>query len=90
MSEIFELKANTPELINAVIEALEDYNKEVLNEIFSDLEAGEIAHLLESLPDSLRSQLWGFIPEDRNGDVLFELGDVARSSLANNLEHARS
>lgn len=87
MSEIFELKANTPELIDAVIEALEDYNKEVLNEIFSDLEAGEIAHLLESLPDALRSQLWSFIPEDRNGDVLFELGDVARSSLASNLEH---
>lgn len=87
MSEIFELKANTPELIDAVIEALEDYNKEVLNEIFSDLEAGETAHLLESLPDGLRSQLWGFIPEDRNGDVLFELGDVARSSLASNLEH---
>ena len=87
MSEIFELKANTPELIDAVIEALEDYNKEVLNAIFSDLEAGEIAHLLQSLPDNLRSQLWSFIPEDRNGDVLFELGDVARSSLASTLEH---
>ena len=87
MTEVIELKDNEPELIDELLEALEDFDKEVLIELFADLEASEIARLLESIPDSQRSQLWAIIPEDRNGDVLVELGEVARLSLVNNLEH---
>ncbi|RVU82799.1 magnesium transporter [Leucothrix sargassi] len=80
-------KNNSPELLHQVIEALEDFDKEVLLDLFHDLEASEIARLLESIPDSQRGQLWSVIPQDRNGDVLVELGEVARLSLVNYLEH---
>ena len=87
MTEVLELKNNTPELIDEVLEALEDFDKEALNLLFADLEASEIARLLESIPGSQRSQLWSIIPEDRNGDVLVELGEFARLSLVEDLEH---
>ncbi|PWQ96537.1 magnesium transporter [Leucothrix arctica] len=69
------------------MEALADFDKEVLLGLFADLEAAEIARLLESIPDSQRGQLWSVIPQDRNGDVLVELGEVARLSLVKYLEH---
>jgi magnesium transporter len=87
MTEVSPLITNAPGLIDSVIEALEGNDKQTLHQIFSNLEASEIAHLLESLPDSFRGRLWQYIPEDRNGDVLVELGDVARVSLAKYLDH---
>ena len=86
MTENNTLIANVPSLIDSVIEALEDNDKEALQQLFVNLEAVEVAHLLESLPNAFRVRLWRFIPEDRNGDVLVEMGDVARISLAKHLE----
>ena len=86
MTDTYELKNNMPTLLDEVLEALEDFDKEVLLDLFADLEASEIARLLESIPDSQRGQLWSVIPQDRNGDVLVELGEVARLSLVNFLE----
>lgn len=86
MSDLNLLIESTPDLVDLVMNALEDNDKELLQQTFLDLEASEIAHLLESLPDALRSPLWDYIPEDRNGEVLVELGDVARISLAKSLE----
>lgn len=87
MTEVNPLIVNTPNLIDSVLKSLDDNDKFALQQIFIDMEAAEIAHLLESIPDSLRGRLWRFIPEDRNGEVLVELGDVARQSLASFLEH---
>lgn len=87
MTEANTLIANSESLIDSVLEALEDNDKQVLQDAFVNLEASEIVHLLESIPDSLRGQLWRYIPEDLNGEVLVELGDVARVSLAKNLDH---
>ena len=86
MSDLNLLIESTPDLVDLVMNALEDNDKEILQQTFLNLEASEIAHLLESLPDALRSPLWDYIPEDRNGEVLVELGDVARISLAKSLE----
>ncbi len=89
MTEVNTLIANTQSLTDSVLEALEDENQEALQGIFLNLEASEIVHLLESIPDSLRGGLWEYIPEELNGEVLVELGDVARVSLAKYLEHGK-
>ena len=89
MTEVNTLIANTQSLTDSVLEALEHNNQELLNNIFLNLEASEIVHLLESIPDSLRGALWEYIPEEFNGEVLVELGDVARISLAKYLDHGQ-
>jgi len=86
MTEIAET-ASSPDLISDVLIALDEHDNETLRSIFTDISAKETANLLESIPDSRRSRLWKFIPEDRNGDVLVELGQVARVSLINNLDN---
>ena len=76
-----------PDLIAEVMDALDEHDSEILGTIFTDLNAKETAHLLESIPDSMRARLWKFIPDDRNGDVLVELGQVARVSLVTHLDN---
>lgn len=87
MTEVNPLLEQSKDLIQQLLEAHEDFEKEKLLDIFANLEAVEIAHLLESIPDSYRGRLWQFIPEEQRGDVLVELGDVARLSLVDYLEH---
>ncbi len=87
MTEANTLISNTQNLTDSVLEALENDNQDELHRIFLNLEASEIVHLLESIPDSLRGGLWEYIPEELNGEVLVELGDVARISLAKHLDH---
>ncbi len=87
MIEANTLIANTQSLVDSVLEALEDNDREALQSTFLDLEASEIVHLLESIPDAFRGRLWQYIPEEFNGEVLVELGDVARVSLAKYLDH---
>ncbi len=89
MIEANTLIANTQSLVDSVLEALEDNDREALQSTFLDLEASEIVHLLESIPDAFRGRLWQYIPEEFNGEVLVELGDVARVSLAKYLDHGQ-
>lgn len=87
MTEINALLEQSKGLVEQLLEANEDFEKDKLREIFVSLEAVEIAHLLESIPDSYRGRLWQFIQEEKRGDVLVELGEVARRSLVDYLEH---
>jgi len=87
MAETNTFIANGESLIDSVLEAFEDNDRQVLQSIFAQLTASEIVHLFESIPDSYRGKLWRYIPDELNGIVLVELGDVARVSLAKNLEH---
>lgn len=73
-------------MIDAVISAIGDSDPIKLEALLEPMEAVEIAHLLESVPDKLRVSLWKQIPEDVKGGVLVFLGDVARSSLIGNLD----
>lgn len=80
---------NTEQGIGAIdftTERLEASDYTALSEYFSTLEAAEIAHLLESFPDARRTTLWKFVPEDIKGEVLANLGEVARLSLVDNLD----
>lgn len=80
-------RVSSSDLIADVMQALDEHDTDALEALFTELNARETAHLLESIPDSMRSRLWQFIPDDRNGDVLVELGQVARVSLVTNLDN---
>jgi magnesium transporter len=75
-------------LIDTVITAISDDNERSLREILQPMDAVDIARLLESIPDKLRVNLWGMIPEETSGEVLVYLGEVARLSLVDNLDQA--
>jgi magnesium transporter len=73
-------------MIDAVISAIGDSDLIRLEALLEPMEAVEIAHLLESVPDKMRVSLWKQIPDDVKGGALVFLGDVARSSLVGNLD----
>ncbi len=51
-------------LIDTVIELLKADNFTELSELLASQEPAEIAHLLESLPDTRRSSLWTHVADD--------------------------
>ncbi len=74
-------------MIDAVIAAINESDSVRLLKLIEPMEPVEIAHLLESIPDKLRAGLWKQVPEEAAGEVLVYLGEVARSSLVDNLDH---
>ncbi len=50
-----------------------------------ELRSGEIADLIESVPEPEREKVWELVPEEAAGDVLVDLGEKARASLAEEL-----
>lgn len=68
----------------SIVEALESDNLDAINHLFnSELNVADIAHLLESVPASLRDALWDFIDEDLQGEVLTDLNeDIQQSFLS--------
>lgn len=51
----------------------------------SDLQAADVAHLLESSPPKERNLLWELIDEEREGEVLQNLSDELQSDLLNQM-----
>jgi magnesium transporter len=88
MTDIASQSEQYPELIHTVLEALSQKNIKLLTETLAPLEPAEIAHLLESIPDTKRSALWKGVPEEAAGEVLAHLGEVARLSLVKNIDRA--
>lgn len=54
--------------------------------MLNNLHPAEIADLLESLPATQRSILWGMVHQSLEGDVLVEVGEGIRSTLINNMD----
>ena len=52
------------------------------------LSSADIAHLLESSPPKQRSLLWKLIPVEREGDVLYELGDEVKCFFIDQMDVA--
>jgi len=69
------------ELQNAVAEILDTDSFQSARNLIHTLQPAETADLLESLPQFKRKQLWSYINEDE-GEVLLEVGDEVRASLA--------
>ena len=56
-----------------------------LRQCLSELHPAEISQLIESVPASEREIIWQQLPEEIAGDVLAELGEVARTTLTQEL-----
>jgi len=56
-----------------------------LRERLAELHPAEAADLIESVPEPERERLWRELPEETAGDVLAEMGEVARAALVEDL-----
>lgn len=61
---------------------------EALRAELDRLHPAETADLLESLPPEERRQLWDLVPEGQKGEVITYLGDEARASILEEMDHA--
>ena len=68
----------------AILSALDKDDLALIEHIFqNELAVADIAHLLESIPASLRSALWAFVDEDLQGEVLTNLNeDIQQTFLS--------
>jgi magnesium transporter len=73
-------------LIETVLGAQTHEDRQLLSDTLATLEPAQMAHLLECVPEAQRSELWELVPEHACGEVLADLGDVARRSLVEDLD----
>lgn len=59
---------------------------EQLESMLNNMRPGEIARLLESLPQHQREFVWDMVDDEYNGEILVELGDEVRASLINQMD----
>jgi len=73
-------------LLESISASLQSEQPEKVAELLSEVHPAEIAHLLESLPVKQREQVWSYIPDDSDGEILLHLNDEARAALINKME----
>ncbi len=73
-------------LLETINSSLQDDHFEIIVELLSEMHPAEIAHLLESLPGNQREQVWSYVPDDMDGEILLHLNDEARAALINKME----
>ncbi len=74
-----------PDLLEVSLNDLSAGDDLALKARLHELRAGEIADLSESVPEPERERVWGLVPEEAAGDVLCEMGEKARTALAEEL-----
>ncbi|MDJ0861922.1 MAG: magnesium transporter [Gammaproteobacteria bacterium] len=74
-----------PDLLDASLHDLSSGDDVALKARLDELQAGEIADLIESVPEPEREKVWELVPEEAAGEVLADLGEKARASLAEDL-----
>jgi magnesium transporter len=73
--------------VDFIIGKLKAGHDATITTYLEQLHAAEIAGLLESLPPDLRQQLWRLLPPGIEGETLTYLGDEARGSIIDEMEH---
>lgn len=86
MKEITPPNEQYHSLIETVLGAQTHEDRQLLSDTLATLEPAQMAHLLECVPEAQRSELWELVPEHACGEVLADLGDVARRSLVEDLD----
>lgn len=71
-----------------VREALSEDNHAAVEAVIGELEAGEIARTLESLPPVERDQVWDLVPEQEQGDILANLGGDVLEDIIEDMPQA--
>jgi len=74
------------QLVEEVMSALDEGNEARLREALAELHPADSAHLVCSIPEPDREQLWNCIPEEDAGEVISHLDEIARESLIEQLE----
>ena len=85
MTENLATTEQRSDLIESASALLAAENDAELASLLGSLEPVAIAHLIESFPDSIRVKLWALSPSNASGEVLVDLGGVARQSLVEEL-----
>ncbi len=67
--------------LQVISEALNSGEMQRAGRILNAFHPAEIAHLLESLPQSQRMFIWNMLDHDDDGEILLEVGDEVRSGL---------
>ncbi len=80
-----EPEVHDPDLLEASLHDLSSGDETALKARLDELRAGEIADLIESVPEPEREKVWELVPEEAAGEVLADLGEKARASLAEEL-----
>ncbi|MGB5520718.1 MAG: CBS domain-containing protein, partial [Gammaproteobacteria bacterium] len=65
----------------ALSDALDTGAMQHARRMLNELNPAEIADLLESLPCSERNLLWDLVDQEKEGEVLLEVGDEVRTTL---------
>lgn len=87
MSSEEKYTKNEQQLLN-LQQLIDDENTAGIKACFNELEAIDIAHLLESFPTKTRELIWGFVPAELMGEVLAEVDEEIRAEYVENLSAA--
>jgi magnesium transporter len=83
-----ESEAEVKSDLGLLNEALESGTLKQAEQLIAELNSGEVALLLESLPPAKRYIAWGLVEEAEGGEVLADLNDEVRSRLMEEMEPA--
>jgi magnesium transporter len=76
-----EPKDKTQIKLDALSEALKTGTMQHAQRMLNELNPAEIADLLESLPYTERNLIWELVDSEKEGEVLLEVGEEARTTL---------
>ncbi|MFI0474181.1 magnesium transporter [Halomonas sp. HMF6819] len=80
-----EKYTNAEEQLLYLQQRLDDDDTEALSALFNELDAWDIARLLESFPAKTRNLLWAYIPETLLGEVLASVDEDIRADYVEDL-----
>lgn len=81
-----DTKPHLIDIIEQLSEALESAEYGGIESTLADLNAAEIAHILEAIPSDSRSAVFKRAPKNTYCEILLNIGDVAAAELAEHLD----
>ncbi len=81
MADTKDLSEKTEIQLQALTDVLKTGTMQHARRMLNELNAAEIAHLLEALPHTERNLIWDLVESDKEGEVLIQLGEEVRSTL---------
>ena len=76
-----QISEKTAVQLQALSDALETGTMQHARSMLNELSPAEIGHLLESLPLTERLIIWDLVDQDKDGEVLLEVGEEVRTTL---------
>ena len=74
------------EIIQIISDAIENCDKEVIQQQLKSLNAAETAHIFDALPAADRPRLFECVPDGLDGEVLLHMSEVAAAELAEEMD----